>query len=440
MKIHWGKIIISVIIITMVVMLIGACKTTPTSGESTNSAASETEATVTREGTIEFWISEQPEEVYNFLNGYIDEWNQTHSVKAELQSFPWLQYSDALTTGVTTGEGPDVFIMTAGDWLRYAAGDLALPLDDYFPQYLKEDLLPASLEGVTLNGHIYSIPYEMEPVVLYYDKVLFEEEGLEPPKDWVELMNTAEQLTTEDRFGILIAINPDVYENFIWYPFLWMAGGEVLNKDLSAAAIDQTSGGAQALQLWCDLVTKGYAANTTGGNDSLDERFPTGRAGMYVSGYWVYGWLKSDYPDFVERVGIVPIPPPTKDDPNITIYGGCSLMVSSRTEFPEDAAEFAVQLFGAEDIENNIKWNTELWTQLSPRKSMIETLKDHFSQFPHNFFADTMFPIARPEPAYSPEVSQAVYEAIQDVIFNGLTGEEAVDIMADKINTYFTEQ
>src|SRR5207248_973452 len=75
----------------------------------------------------------------------------------------------------------------------------------------------------------------------------------------------------------------------------------------------------------------------------------TGQAAMFVSGYWVYGWIKGNYKDFVKDLGVAPIPAPTKDDKRATVYGGWTAMVYANTKLPKEAAELAINMFVAKD-------------------------------------------------------------------------------------------
>lgn len=427
------------LLMTIAMVVLSACVAPAAPAATTDSAPAAAEAAAC-EGPLKFWTFEYAPEVAELLNQYVADWNASHDVQFEYQSFPWAQYTgEILTTGIATGEAPDVFFISPGDWRRYAASGLALPLNDYFPDYLRDDLLPAALNAVTLDGNIYSVPFEMEPVVLWYNKAMFEEAGLQPPTSWDELKSTAEALTTPERFGILIPTNPDYYQNFVWYPFLWMAGGEVVNEDFTAAAIN-SEGGAQAVQLWGDLVTSGVAATTSTGNDPVDERFPTERAAMFVSGYWVYGWIQTNYPDFLDNLGVALIPPPNAGDANATVYGGWTVMAYANTECPEVAAEFAINLFGAEDLERNVQWNTVLNTKLSPRASLREAAPEFYAEFPHDFFVNDVFPVARPEPSFPPEIARAVWEMLQEAMFGGASGVDATNAAAEKINSYFEAQ
>lgn len=387
-----------------------------------------------QDNVLKFWTFEYGDTVDPFFTQYIDEWNATHELKVERQEFPFGQYTtEVLSTGIATGDGPDVFFISPGDWRRYADGGLALPLQDYIPDYLKEDVLPASWDAVTLNGDILSIPFEMEPVALWYNKAILKDAGIEVPTTWDELTAAAKALTTEDRYGILIPTAGDYYQNFVFYPFLWMAGADVMNAEFTAAAVN-TPEAARALNLWGTLMREGYAAPADTG--PVDERFPTEQGAMFVSGYWVYGWIKDNYPDFLENLAVTSIPAPDAGDEKKTVYGGWTAMVYSGTTHPDEAAEFVINMFGAKDNARAAEWATVYNTKLSPRASVIADNPDFYAKFPHDVFANDIFPTARPEPAYPPEIAQTVWEAIQDVMYNGVSGEDAAAAWAEKIDSY----
>jgi multiple sugar transport system substrate-binding protein len=388
---------------------------------------------------LKFWTfySEESEQGVWFQE-YIDQWNATHAVKFEYGYVPWANYTgEGLTTAFATREGPDVFVISAGDWRRYAAGRLALPLNESFPAELKEDILPAALDAVTLDGKIYSLPFEMEPVALWYNKEMLEQAGIDVPETWDDLVTACEALTTEDRYGLLIPTVPDYYQNFVFYPFLWMAGGEVMNDDFTAAAIN-TPESARALDLWGELVQNGYANSTEGG--PWDIRFPEEQAAMYASGYWVYGLITDIYPDFVEKVGVTTLPVVNAGDAPLSVYGGWTLMVYSGTDYPAEASEFAIGLYGGKDMERIAKWGTELMTKISTRKSVNEYNADFYKEWPYSYWLDEVFPTCRAEPSFPPEIAQAVYEALQDVMFGGVTGAEAAAAAEAKINAYLETQ
>lgn len=388
---------------------------------------------------LTFWTFEYGDSVDPFFEDYLAEWNASHELQVTREEYPNPQYgNEVLPSAFATGTAPDVFFISPGTWRRYAEGGLALPLEDCIPQYLKDDIRPQSWDAVTLDGHIYSIPFEMEPVVLWYNKTMLEEAGVAVPTNWDELLAAAEALTTDDRYGIFVPVTPGTFENFVFYPFLWMAGGDIVNEDFTASVANSPET-AQALDLWGTLVREGYAPNTSGSGDAVDDRFPNGQVAMFVSGYWVNGWLTRTYPEFIEHLGVAPIPAPAGHDP-ATVYGGWTVMVNAETEHPEEACEFAVNMFGAEDPARAIAWTTQYNTKLSPRRSAIEANAEFYQNFPHDVFANEIFPTARAEPAYAPEITTAIYETIQEVLYNNVSGADAAASLAGKVDTYLASR
>src|SRR5271165_3213760 len=63
-------------------------------------------------------------------------WNATHDVKVQLEYVPVQEYinGSTLQTSFVSGQGPDIFIISPGDFLRYFNGGL---LEDLTP-YMEE--------------------------------------------------------------------------------------------------------------------------------------------------------------------------------------------------------------------------------------------------------------------------------------------------------------
>jgi raffinose/stachyose/melibiose transport system substrate-binding protein len=142
------------------------------------------------------------------------------AVKATLQANNW----DATRTAIAGGAGPDV-VGTPGPSFAMQlaqAGQLA-PLDEYAKQFGWNDrFAKGSLNLGTANGKLVSIPSEIETLVLYYNKTLFEQNGWEPPKTLDELTALAEQI---DAAGII----PFAHANAEWRPANEWFVGEFLN-------------------------------------------------------------------------------------------------------------------------------------------------------------------------------------------------------------------
>jgi multiple sugar transport system substrate-binding protein len=383
--------------------------------------------------TIKFW-KYQDENEQATIEALVDKFNsESTTTNVVFEAYPWEQYTgEKITSSIAGGVGPDVFWLSAGDFIKYVANDLLLPLNDAFLPEYQEDFLPNSLKAVSVGDNIYGVPHEMGVSSLIYDKKLFDEKGIEPPKDWDELLTIARELKTDTRWGLIIPTNPDVFQNFIWYSWLWSAGGEVLDEGWTKARINEPEGVA-ALQLWGTLIEEGLASPK--GGAAFDADVAQGKAAMASLGHWVADNFTQNYPDF--ELGVAPIPPREAGGKSLAAYGGWFSVVNAATEHPDEAKEFAVWLFG-KDPENAIELLKPPGTYLSPRKSVMEAVQqtEYYQQYPHPLFIESIWPNTRPEPAYPPEIVTAVTEALQEVMFGGVSAQDAADHAAQKINDY----
>jgi len=68
-----------------------------------------------------------------------------------------------------------------------------------------------------VSREIYGLPYEVEPMAMYYSVEAFAEIGLtekDVPKTWDELLAIGKKLTNAKRFGVLFETSPGYYQNF----------------------------------------------------------------------------------------------------------------------------------------------------------------------------------------------------------------------------------
>lgn len=192
----------------------------------------------------------------------IADWNDSHDQKVELEFIPNSEYISGpkLATAFASGEGPDIFVISPGDFLRYYNGGVLKDLSPFIDDAAKADFPESVIANRMVDGKIFGVPMEVEPMAMYYSVKAFEDAGLnenDVPKTWEELLEVAKKLTTPERFGVMFETQPGYYQNFTWYPFLWQGGGEFQTKD-GKSAFDSPAT-VQALKLWQDAVKSGAA-------------------------------------------------------------------------------------------------------------------------------------------------------------------------------------
>ncbi|WP_223840041.1 ABC transporter substrate-binding protein [Saccharopolyspora pogona] len=374
------------------------------------------------------------------------EWNATHDIKVRLRYVPTKDYTSGptLQTSFSAGAGPDVFLLSPGDFLRYYNGGALADLTPHLDPAVRADFLPQVLRTRLVDDRVYGLPMEIEPLALYYSETAFEQAGLaegDLPRTWDDLIAVAERLTTPDRFGMLFETNPGYYQNFTWYQAMWMAGGEVFTPDQRRATFD--SGGVHAaLKFWHDAVTAGVAPRRvrgSGGNDSISN-IADGYCAMQQLGIWGIAEIAEQAPDF--RYGVTPMPAPP-GGAYTTSLGSWAMVANAKGANPEAAAEFVVWALGSTDpacIERMRRWNTVAKTNLPPRYSVQRAAQEHgaFDRGPMRVFAEEVMTEARPEPRFPPEVYRAISDALQSCQLDGGDPASAAGAAAEQIDTFLS--
>ena len=273
-------------------------------------------------------------------------------VDATLQANSW----DATRTAVAGGAGPDV-VTTPGPSFGYALAEAGqvVPLDDYATQYgWSETFVPWALDLGRVNGELYSIPNEIETLVLYYNETLFQENGWTPPTTLVEMMTLAETIAAA---GII----PFAHANAEWRPTNEWFVGEFLNHHAGPEKVYQALSGelpwtdpafVEAITMLDQMQQNGWFMG------GLDRYYTTlsadaaalmseGEAAMKIEGTWFVSDALTFFPEVEQEWNWVPVPSATGE----AIYDlgiGSTYSINANSKYPAETAEFISYLFSPE--------------------------------------------------------------------------------------------
>jgi ABC-type glycerol-3-phosphate transport system substrate-binding protein len=114
-----------------------------------------------------------------------------------LNDVPFDQALKQATVASLAGNAPDNIHLIAG-WVPALVEIGALePLNDYFTAEEWSKIPAASLESVTFDGQIMAMPWVPGPIIMFYNRNLMEQAGLDPdkpPQTWPELMEQAKAI------------------------------------------------------------------------------------------------------------------------------------------------------------------------------------------------------------------------------------------------------
>jgi ABC-type glycerol-3-phosphate transport system substrate-binding protein len=242
-----------------------------------------------------------------------------------------------MAAAVAAHKAPDVADVDRFQIATYVNWRMFRPLDDV----LKRDRFdlagfaaPVLEEATGFDGKPYGLPSSVDDRLLYWNKDLFAQAGLDPeqpPATWDQLRDCALRLTRRGPGGGLeqLGFHPADGQATL-HPFAWQNGGSFQSGDGKAATLPLAPN-QDALQWLVDLTRDLGGWRALGGfRDTADagagHPFLAGRLAMQ---YQVDGWAGDAVaryrPDF--RFGVAPLPVRRDGDPPLTWSGGYSYVI-----------------------------------------------------------------------------------------------------------------
>lgn len=142
-----------------------------------------------------------------------------------------------LTTAFAAGNAPDLFLINFRRWGQFIAADVLEPVGPLLDAagLLDRDAFYAPpLEGFTYNGELVCMPQNVSSLVVYWNRALFAEYGVEPPRPdwrWSDFHDAAKALTRDldgDRRPEIYGL--DVDPSIVRLaPFVWQTGGRLVD-------------------------------------------------------------------------------------------------------------------------------------------------------------------------------------------------------------------
>jgi multiple sugar transport system substrate-binding protein len=359
------------------------------------------------------------------------------------EEFPFASYGmESLPIAFASGDSPDVFWATGTHVREFYEEGLLVPLDDYVPAEFKADLDARKLAANTYGGKLYRIAFETDATALCIRTDLWDAAGMtdeDIPTDWEELKDVAGRLTTPEHYGIYLA--PSANNHAVWQfvSWMWMAGGDVVDRDLTEVYYD-SPGTVAALQLWLDLMDAESMVPSALG---IGEAIGTGKAVIEFCASAHMGLLSQAYADVYDLVRVIPLPLPggeAKADAYL-VGGGFGLAVSAQSANPEEAAKLASWLM-AEDPSRPIKWITWARPSLPPRTTVLESAEYQQMMADDPRFAQFAEGLAygRSELDAPAEIVQAVIDSMQAVLYGGVSPSDAAATAAAQMQAYIDSQ
>ncbi len=300
---------------------------------------------------LEYWSSNNSGEI-QFSRWAVDRWNGEHPENpVKFQPVPEGQSSEEIIlAAVVAKTTPDIYSnIWQGLVEFYSRSGILVPLDTIngFMEFIRERCDPATIEEITSSdGHIYQIPWKMNPIMTIYNKRLLSEMGMaQMPPTYSEYLKAARQFSQDtngdgyvDQWFGNTSIKLAWYQRLFNFYALYLAasGGMPLIKDDKASFNNEHAVGV--FRFLQELYRENYftkQVESAGQDLFIAERFAS-----KWTGPWEIEYLeKFKRPGFQYDFAPMPVPD-GHQGPAFTYCDPKSIVIFNTCEDPNLAFEF----------------------------------------------------------------------------------------------------
>jgi multiple sugar transport system substrate-binding protein len=279
---------------------------------------------------------------------------------------------------------------------------------------IESDLIPATLESVNYDGKFWGAPQQTDAAFLYYRT----DQVKEVPATWQEVYEVASQ-----NDGIVYQGAP--YEGLTcdFLELAFAAGGEVLSEDGKTAVIDSPEN-VKALQFMVDGVKNGIAARgvTTYMEEESRRYWESGKATFMRNWPYAYALGQKKGTKVAGKFDVAPFPE-FEGGGKASILGGHNFVISVFSDNPGAA----------------LKWTDYMMQEAQQKTSFVDAAQaptlaavydDPAVQKKYAFASDLKEAVSqarvRPVSPVYPQISQAIYENVNEALAGRVSPEEAL--------------
>lgn len=281
-------------------------------------------------------------------------------------------------TAVVGNSPPDILVFypqVTGQFVELGA---IRPLEDWLDKLpIKSEIVPNALQELWLDGHLWSVPYNIANFGVFYRPKLFAAAGItEVPQTWEELRQVAKKLTVDrdadnrpEQYGMLLPLGKGEWTVASWFPFLLSAGGEILQNNRPNVNNPEA---IAALEFWQTLLKDGSATLSLPERGYEEDNFINGHVAMQITGPWTY--IMKSKVDF----DVFPIPANKK---RATVSGTGNLFVMKTTPEREQAALKFLDYVVSEEFQTEFSIGTG-FLPINIKSAKSETYQKYLAQKP----------------------------------------------------------
>ncbi len=358
----------------------------------------------------------------DFWNEHFAAFQEEHKCTVEVTILPWSGYTQKITTGIVSGEGPDVVYLD-GFYDFVSAGALE-ELSPYFTDEEKENYVYWDMGNIM--GGQYVMPMMVgNATVLYCNMDILKDAGFDaPPQTWEELMTYAKAIKEKNPENFSFAQpwgNSSGQSACMtgFMPYFWQAGGELLGEDGKPNL--NTEAALKTLEFIKSFQDEGVFDDTITSVGNIPDLIKNGEAAMVVLGT---GTAKS-----IDKAGI--------NWDYATLSGpvgkgiwvsGDSLAVPANSPHKELAVEAMKYMLSAPVLDD---FHTKIYSTSPVTKDAKNTEDPRFAKL---YEEEAEFFQSWPAFENSEAFYDLLFKNIQSMFMGDLTPQQVIDNTMDEYN------
>ncbi|WP_407571877.1 ABC transporter substrate-binding protein [Deinococcus altitudinis] len=281
---------------------------------------------------------------------------QNPDVQISVEVTPFADYGRKLAIQVASGDAPDVGWLAERDVPTFVGSGAVLNLSPALARdtaFNLKDFPLSTLSLWTRNQAVYGVPFSNSPLVLFYNKDLFQKAGIKDPllqysqARWDYPGFQAASKAIKDKTGAfgarVMRLDPKAWAGGL-LAVIWSQGGGIYDKAMKCQL--SSSGSVNAFQLVSSMMFKDASMPRPGDQTA----FESGRIGMYFDNLSYSAQLK----DAAFKWGVAPLPKGTAG--RVTQLGQAGYVVFSKSRNQAEALKFLKFLGSAQTMARTAKF------------------------------------------------------------------------------------
>jgi multiple sugar transport system substrate-binding protein len=402
-------------------------------------------------GEIVMWHSFTQGPRLEYIQRAADEFMAEHSgVTINIETFAWSEFYTKWTTGLLSGQVPDVSTALPNHVVELIDVDALIPLNDVIDNIGRERFYEAPLLEGTVDGNNYSIPMYSHAQVMWYRQDLLEAAGLNVPQTWDELYEAAVALTkAPDVYGMPFPTGLGDMMGTRYLNFYVRSAGETLITEDGKANLTSPAA-IEGINYW----TKMYKAASPEGSITfgvLDQAtlFYQGNSAFDFNSGFHIGGVASNSPQLLEHIAAAPVPKMNANDERNGIEtSNIPVVAWKNSKHPEIVKAFIEKLY---ETDGYIEFLHSVPAGMLPALKDISEHPDFLANETIKQFQDSVQVISDAVDIgtaigmeFGPSIesgliaSQGIIEQMfHDILLQGVPVEKAAQTAEDELNRIF---